>query len=190
MESKSATTPQPKEETSTPAEVTDDVSGENDNKLKDAFAVSSEELHPQRIKYRDDDETRFLLGRKLDYVNTLAHLAMTWWVSSLVFCGSIFAAVWIERDKLVNGGIFCQLGNFLSLFFAGLVVFGAQITWRYLPRLRKDLSSLPKKPNGEDFFSTELSTFFWSMAVGTISFLCILIGWILFWRRFATCRWW
>lgn len=141
------------------------------------------------IQYKGDDETRFLLGQKLAYANTLASVCMTWWVSSIVFCGSILAAVWLYRNELINSGMIHLLGVLLSLFFAGIVIFGAQITWNYLPKLGKDLSSLPKKSNGDDFFSTEFSTFKWSMVIGTISFLFILGVWIILWACLASGCW-
>ena len=119
----------------------------------------SARVEEARIKYENNEETRFLLGQKLAYVNTLASVCMTWWVSSIVFCGSILAAVWLYRDKLIVSGLIHLLGVFLSLFFAGIAVFGAQITWNHLPKLKEDLSRLPKKTNNYDFFSTELSTF-------------------------------
>ena len=141
------------------------------------------------IKYKDDEETRFLLGRKLDYASTLANVCMTWWVSSLVFCGSIFAAVWIAKDDLITAKLLAPLGIFIALFFAGLAFFGGQITWGYLRKLRDDLSSLPKKVDEENFLSTELSTFRWSMTTGTVSFIFIFIAWNVFWTQLVW-KWW
>jgi hypothetical protein len=42
----------------------------------------------------DKDNPRFLLEQKIASLNTVANVSMTWWVSSVVFCALIFAAVW------------------------------------------------------------------------------------------------
>lgn len=141
------------------------------------------------IKYEDTEETRFLLGQKLAFANTVSQVSMTWWVSSVVFCASILAAVWLKRADLIESGIFYPLGIFLCFFFAGVVIFGAQITWHYLRDLRQDLSNLPKKADGEAFFSTELKTFKRSMFIGTASFFLILIVWVFFLIGLAL-GWW
>jgi len=143
-------------------------------------------------KSKDDEDTRFLLGRKLDYASTLANVCMLWWVSSLVFSGSIFAAVWFERERLVASRIIHPLGTFLSLFFLGVAYFGYRITWHYLRALTNDLSKRPTKVNDKNvgaFLSTELSIFRWSMGIGTVSFVFILLMWIVFWYGLA-CRGW
>lgn len=138
---------------------------------------------------KDEEEKRFLLTRKLDYISTLATVSMTWWVSSLVFCGSIIAAVWMERDKLIAYPIICPLAAFISLFFTGLVLFGAHISWCYLPKLSRELSILTKTPDDQkNILSSELSVFRWLMSVGTGSFIFILLGWLLFWRTLP-CQW-
>lgn len=134
------------------------------------------------INYTNDEEKRFLLERKLDYISTLATVSMTWWVSSLVFCGSIFAAVWNQRPNLIDYQIICPLAAFISLFLLGLVLFGAQISWCYLPRLSRELSTLTQTAHDEkNILSSELAIFRWLMSVGTMSFILILLGWLLFW---------
>jgi len=143
-------------------------------------------------KSKDDEDKRFLLGRKLDYASTLANVCMLWWVSSLVFSGSIFAAVWFEREKLVASRIIHPLGVFLSLFFLGVAFFGYRITRYYLRGLATDLSGYPAKVNDKnvkEFLHTELSIFRWSMGAGTVSFAFILLMWIVFWYGLA-CRGW
>ena len=143
-------------------------------------------------KSKEDEDKRFLLGRKLDYASTLANVCMLWWVSSLVFSGSIFAAVWFEREKLVASRIIHPLGVFLSLFFLGVAFFGYRITRHYLCDLARDLSDYPAKVNDkniEEFLDTELSIFRWSMGAGTVSFAFILLMWIVFWYGLA-CRGW
>lgn len=130
------------------------------------------------IIYKEDKTGLLLLERKLEYASTMGNVCMTWWVSSLVFCGTIFAAVWVERVPLRAAGISWALGIFISLFFLGLVAFGVQIRVVYLRNIGKDLEGLPTYGGHKHVLSTELSTFRWSMNIGIFSFLFILIAWV------------
>ena len=60
----------------------------------------------------DSDLLTTLLQKKLDFVTTLANIGMTWWVSSVVFCGSILAAVWVYRKEVASSPLFIWLSNF------------------------------------------------------------------------------
>lgn len=144
---------------------------------------------PRASASKDDERTLLLLQQKLAHANTMGNVCMTWWVSSVVFCGSILAAVWWNKAELSEPEIVNKLGIFLLLFFAGVVIFGALIMRLYLRNLRKDLSKLLKKPGEKDFFSTELSTFWWAMFIGTVSFLLILIAWVFLWGELRSGRW-
>lgn len=138
-----------------------------------------------------DEKALFLLKQKLAYAHTVATVCMTWWVSSVVFCGSILAAVWLKREEMRQPSILFPLGCFLALFFASASGFGAQITWGYLPRLDNDLSTLLNKTGKQHSFSNEtgkqhpfsneVATFRRSMLIGTISFLLILAVWLYLW---------
>ena len=66
----------------------------------------------------DKDNPRFLLEQKIASLNTVANVSMTWWVSSIVFCGAIFAAVWLYRGDLFESGIMKSLGRVLLIFFS------------------------------------------------------------------------
>jgi hypothetical protein len=52
-----------------------------------------------------DDTTRYLIGQKISYVNSTVNVCMLWWVSSIVFCAYVLAAVWSMRAVLGPGYI-------------------------------------------------------------------------------------
>jgi hypothetical protein len=143
------------------------------------------------IKDWEDGKNRFFLEQKLTYVNTIAHVCMTWWVSSVVFCASILAGVWLKRTELVESGMIHLLGAVLTIFFASIVIFGGLVRWLYLPNLHKEISDFSGITNGtrKNFFSTELSAFKKSMVLGTGSFFLILLVWIALWIGLSY-GWW
>ncbi len=138
----------------------------------------------------DKDIPRFFLEQKIASLNTVANVSMTWWVSSVVFCGSIFAAVWVYRKDLFDSGIISNLGIFLSLFFLGIVIFGVLIII-YLRKFYKGMSVISSDFHiSNDFsISNELRFFIRAMIVGTLSFALILIGWILLARGLSRGSW-
>lgn len=184
MESRHSKTP------STPSRVSISI----DIEAQEAIPVVPQESAPTEdkgIKYKDNEETRFLLGQKLAFANTAINVCMAWWVSSVVFCGSILAAAWLKRDELVESRIIHLLGIILLIFFAGVVAFGALIWWMYLRNLNKGISEFAERlnPAAKDFFSTEVSTFKWVMFIGTSSFFLILVVWCLLWVGLSN-GWW
>ena len=127
------------------------------------------------------ERKRLLLEQKLASLNAVANMCMTWWVSSVVFCGSILAGVWLQREEIVKSGVLFALGLTLSVFFAGVVAFGAVIWRKYLPALGGELSDLARSSGVGGSFSNELSTFRWGMGIGTGSFFFILVVWLILW---------
>lgn len=129
----------------------------------------------------EHERRSFLLEQKLASLNAVANMCMTWWVSSVVFCGSILAGVWLQREEIVKSGVLFALGFTLSVFFAGVVAFGAVIWGKYLPALDDDLSDLASTSGVGGSFSNELTTFRWGMGIGTGSFFFILVVWLILW---------
>ncbi|HZG53942.1 MAG TPA: hypothetical protein VEZ40_17690 [Pyrinomonadaceae bacterium] len=129
---------------------------------------------------KNDERVRFLLEQKISYLNTVGNVCMAWWVSSVVFCGTILAAVWLNRTELAGSGVIKWLGFVLASFFATVVVYGIVIL-KYLNRFQAEISALASELNHEDFFSNEIKTFKRAMVNGTSSFAIILIAWIFLW---------
>jgi hypothetical protein len=136
----------------------------------------------------DKDNPRFLLEQKIASLNTVANVGMTWWVSSIIFCGSIFAAVWLYRGDLVESGIMKSLGRVLLIFFLGVIVFGGLIIV-YLCKVRKEISALSAALGGKGYFSIELNFFISAMIVGTLSFLLIAVVWIFLYTGLSAGTW-
>lgn len=131
----------------------------------------------------NNENVRFLLGQKISHFNTVSHVCMSWWVSSIVFCGSILAAVWFNRSDLMQSGIFPILGFVVAFFFLSFIWFGTVIN-RYLTRLDKDISFLIKKlkPNVSKLnpdcaFGAETHSIKWGIRIGISTFILILLAW-------------
>jgi len=136
----------------------------------------------------DTETARKLLEQKIAYLNMVGNVSMLWWVTSVVFCVSILVGVWknkeylteqrvIKGNKLING-----IGIAVLIFLATVVAYGFFII-RYLGKVQKEISEITVFLNAKnDFFSTELSLFWWAMVNGTSSFVGILILWVCMWR--------
>ena len=131
----------------------------------------------------DEKDTASSLEQKVTSLGTLANVCVTWWVSSVVFCGSILAAVWINRGELVESNVIGWLGFFLFMFFLSIIGFGILVIV-YLCRLHREL-----KRNHKGYFSREIKFFIWAMSVGTSSFILILVGWLCLWIGLSSGSW-
>jgi hypothetical protein len=133
----------------------------------------------------DNENLRFLLGHKLSYLTTVSIVCMSWWVSSIVFCGSIIAAVWYKRADLVEPKIIIVLGVAVTLFFASFIRFGNAID-NYLTNLKADIVILmeklrPADPKmiSTDIFEHEIEGIKKGIRIGIHSFILILFVWII-----------
>ena len=134
----------------------------------------------KKAKIKEKETLHFLLEQKISFVNMVGNVLMTWWVSSVVFCGTTLAAVWLNRKELVDSGVIGWLGFLLLVFFSSIVYFGILIT-QYIDKVSKEISVLGKELNSEFFFSYELSNFKRAIITGTTSFVLVLITWIILW---------
>lgn len=128
-----------------------------------------------------------LLEHKLAFIDTLAQIGMTWWVSSVVFCGSTLAGVWLKHAELVlHPRLFRWIQNALTWFFLSIVLFGIFIMWQAqaLKNETRELVQLIKstQPANAPSYSgalTEFDTVIWGMCLGTTSFVLVLLAWIV-----------
>jgi hypothetical protein len=122
---------------------------------------------------------RFALTQKLDFLNTAAASSMTWWVSSVVFCGAILAGVWLNRHKLEHRTHRLILFVVVFCFFVSIIAYGI-LMMIYTCKLGPEISQLAT-PAGlpSDFFRRELRTFHFAMIWGTLSFVLIAIVWCI-----------
>jgi hypothetical protein len=142
-----------------------------------------------------DETIRFLIKQKMSYVNSTVNVCMLWWVSSIVFCGYVLAAVWLYREQLRQPGYIIGLGLILFVFFFYIAYFGLLIADRLVivqkeiavfadelnyGYLRDKLKASDLNPYG-GFFYTEIITFKRAMITGALSFALVFAIWIIFW---------
>lgn len=134
-----------------------------------------------------DETRRFLIEQKVSYVNSTVHVSMSWWVSSIVFCGSVLAAIWLQREELRQQPRYViGLGIVLFAFFFVIAYFGHLVA-RRLGRVQSEIAALAKQlgyvtlESEKGFFDTEIRTFQKSMWLGAGSFALIFLTWIVFW---------
>jgi hypothetical protein len=138
---------------------------------------------------------RFMIEQKMSYVNSVVNICMLWWISSIVFCGSILGAVWLNRDGLWQTAYVLVLGIVLFVFLFYIVSFGILAADR-LGLVQQEIAVLADLLNyarlsaevdsaklnvQEGFFHTEIVTFQRSMRIGAGSFALIFVVWIGFW---------
>jgi len=126
-----------------------------------------------------------LLEQKLELLNTIANVGMTWWVSSIVFCGSALGAIWLKRHEIAAAPFFGWLGLFLGVFFVSIVLFGV---WMVIATsiLQSETNAIlealkiVKHKNHIGFLAVQLG-----YALGTTSFIIVTIIWVVMWRTIS-----
>jgi len=152
--------------------------------LVNAENKSTEHQESSREK-EGDENIRFLLGQKLSFLNTAAKVCMSWWVSSIVFCGTILAVVWFKRGEF-EPGILTLLSIAVTIFFASFILFGMSAIWHlrefeaginnFIGKLKLDDS----KQIFTDVFKHEINSIRRGIIIGIGSFILVLIVWIIF----------
>jgi len=118
-----------------------------------------------------EETIRFLIEQKITFINTAVNACMLWWVSSIVFCGSVLGAVWLKRAELKEEQIVKWIGIILSTFFFAIAGFGFLAIYS-IGCAQTEISSLAAALRYQgDFFSTELEVFRWECGlVPSVSF--------------------
>lgn len=155
------------------------------NQNSTSISENVKELNNDNKPENDNETLYFLIEQKLTYLNTVAKVCMSWWVSSIVFCGTILAAVWLRRAELVDSGIIKLLGIAVAGFFASFIYFGITAIW-CLNKLKTEISDLIKslksansKQIPETAFKIEIDSIKRAIEIGIGTFILILIVWIL-----------
>jgi len=100
-----------------------------------------------------DETIRFLITQKMSYVSSTVNVCMQWWVSSIVFCGAVLAAVWSNRAELRAPGILIGLGVILLAFFSFISYFGFSVAHR-LGIVQQEIAALADKLHYADLEHT------------------------------------
>jgi hypothetical protein len=132
-----------------------------------------------------NETQRFLIEQKLSFVTTAVNACMLWWVSSIVFCGSVLAAVWIKRVELREEHFIRWTGAILSIFFLAISCFGFFAIY-FIRKVKTEIFSLAAGLRYEGkLFGTELGVFQGAMWLGSLSFLFVFCVWLVMWWRLS-----
>jgi ATP/ADP translocase len=120
-------------------------------------------------------------------ISLLSTTGMTWWVSSVVFCGSILGGTWLKHDELAK--LHYQTWFFLIVlvFFCSIATYGIwlALTFRILNR---ELVQLRLQLSAPHLSNRELSLFEGATWIGTSSFLLIALTWLAIWANIHSVR--
>jgi uncharacterized membrane protein YgdD (TMEM256/DUF423 family) len=129
----------------------------------------------------NDEIVKILIQEKLSFLNTVANSYMLWWVSSILFCGSVLSTVWVKQKdilKIKNKGIdiFFNIANFLFILIIGFGIFGviglSKVKSEY--DLLIESIGIPMDVTNFEFPSIQIG-----IIMGTTSFFFVLIIWNL-----------
>src|SRR6185437_6004445 len=139
-----------------------------------------------------------ILDAKVAFGQSIISAAITWWVSSVVFCAAILGGTWAKRAEVLELHkeklplrltYFHGFFGLITFFFCTIVVFGV-IVIRIFCSLERGIELLEAQmssslhaslasPVGPEFKAAACAT-----AVGTFSFVLILIAWGFMWKLF------
>lgn len=127
-----------------------------------------------------------LLKLKLNTLNIYAIVGMTWWVSSVAFCGTIIGGAWLKRAEFRQFKFLKPLGFLLGFFFSSIVFFGI---WMIIgiQQLRYEVDAIQAALKIPDNLSGnfEFTCIQVGYGVGTTSFAIILYVWFVLWRTIS-----
>ena len=126
---------------------------------------------------------RKLLEGKVAFLVACVNACMLWWVSSVVFCGSVLSTTYAKRNQITKLKNFNWFAGIVAVFFFTIVAFGFGVTY-LMARERSQTADLLKMLNVQgDLYSTEFYIFQFGIMLGTTSFVLVLITWIGIWRH-------
>ena len=128
---------------------------------------------------------QIMLQKNLDFLATLLSACMTWWVSSVVFCGSLIAGIWLKKDDIKKMGSYFHWFFFVaSVFVASVVCFGFWVVW-VSSRLEGEHDQIIDMLKAGSGLHVEFAALREGMILGTSSFVLVLITIIGLWIYFA-----
>ena len=134
------------------------------------------------------DALEKLIDVKAHTLYILMTTGMTWWVSSVVFCGSILAGTWIKHAELAQLRFINWFCSIVLIFLLSIVIFGVwlSITFGKLGRDIKELSAQLALIANIDAYHARLRDSEYKLLpggtlLGTSSFVLIVFTWIGIW---------
>lgn len=127
------------------------------------------------------------------YLSTFTDMAILWWVSSTVFCGGIIGTVFARRSEIRilptkhrSMLFYCVTLLFLTIIFYGFYCCYSMSVLKYdterLILIIFNISSIQEEIN---FSLVAYDIFIVGCAIGTSSFVLVLVVWICLWFLIA-----
>lgn len=126
------------------------------------------------------ENIKMIVDRKLDFLNTVSDTSMLWWVSVVVFCGTVIGVVlgWKEKLEALPSYIL-KFFSFIVLIFLTSVVGYGYLVIEYADKSHKELKLLlPQIQVSPSAFDCEYSLLKYGMTFGISTFVLTLIAWM------------
>jgi hypothetical protein len=124
------------------------------------------------------ESLRKVLEGKAALFSTIINNCMLWWVSSVVFCGSVLSATFLKRNEIESLKNLKWFLGIVGFFFVTIVAFGSCVGIMIV-QVSSQMSGILKELSmPTDSFATEFHMFESGMWLGTSSFVLILVTWI------------
>lgn len=138
------------------------------------------------------DALQKLIDVKVHMLCNLMTTGMTWWVSSVVFCGSILAGTWIKHQELVGLPFINWFCLIVLIFLLSIVLFGVWLSITF-GKLGCDIKELKAQlaliANIGSYHArlrdSEYKFLRGGTLLGTSSFVLIAVTWIGIWYFIA-----
>lgn len=123
-----------------------------------------------------------LLAGKLQALNTIGTVGITWWVSSVVFCGTVLGTIWVKRSEIARAEFFGLLRMVLGFFFISIVAFGVWIAIAAF-QVDDEISAILEQLGSlNTTMSWQAIAIIVGTLIGTTSYLLVTSTWFVLWR--------
>lgn len=123
-----------------------------------------------------------LLAHKLSFLDTLANVGMSWWVSGIVFCATILAGCWWKQQLVTRIPYFNLFCSTVTVFYLSVVGFGVLMALQ-IGQLEADVDVLLQAMHHSDQTRrTDFRIVQHGYLIGSTSFSLITLCWLALWR--------
>jgi hypothetical protein len=127
-----------------------------------------------------EDLTTFILKEKFEFLRLVGNISMLWWVSTVVFCGTIVGASIAWKKELFqkfSKKKILGLWALIFIFFCSTIYYG-YLTVLYAYNSKNEVFKLLKEKNiSNSLFQPEFELLYKGVICGSSSFAIIFLGW-------------
>jgi hypothetical protein len=131
-----------------------------------------------------EEFVKMVFEHKLSIVKETTSSMMLWWVTSVVFCGSLLGGVLFNQEKIINLSppyIYHVVFSLIVLFFLSIILFGFS-TANQIRKIKLDiLSKYESFASEESLKLQEFDAIIRGIKIGTSSFIFALLVFLLIW---------